>query len=385
MREGGVVGKRSAKAPDSGDELAPSRAVSGKTPRHAAHAAPDAADSESTAGRLSSESKPDAASGVKSERAAGSEGRSDADPESAAGKLGSEGSLDAAGGRDSESAAGSGGGPDVADPEDSAGSESGSDAPDAAGPEGASASGATSDSDSARRPRGVVIALVVAAVALLAIAAIAFHVVTSAAPPDAEPESGESLAATDQEADEPDDSWMLVLVNDTHPMEQTIIELKELGDGQTVDLRCYPDLQRMFDAARAEGVNPKINSSFRSREEQQQLLDEAVASATRAGLSDEAALAEALRTVAEPGTSEHETGLAIDITSEEDSWATDHAAHVWMGEHGWEYGWIVRYPEGKEAITGIANEPWHLRYVGLEAAREMHETGQCLEEYVGAA
>ena len=150
------------------------------------------------------------------------------------------------------------------------------------------------------------------------------------------------------------DAWMLVLVNDEHPMGPYQPELTELKGGQAVDSRCYPDLQRMFDAARAAGLRPKVNSSYRSREEQQQVLDDAIAEGVGDGLSEGEARRLALRTVAEPGTSEHETGLAIDVTSESQTYEDNAAVWDWMSEHSWEYGWILRYPEGKEEITGIA-------------------------------
>ncbi len=180
------------------------------------------------------------------------------------------------------------------------------------------------------------------------------------------------------------DDWRLVLVNDAHPMEPCEPELIGLRDNQAVDVRCYPDLQRMFDDARAEGLCPRVNSSYRSRQEQQQLFDDTVAGYMAGGLPGFWARIKTARTVAEPGTSEHETGLAIDVTSETYSSKDDLAVYGWMAEHSWEYGWILRYPAGKESLTGIDEEPWHFRYVGLEAARDLHESGQCLEEYLSA-
>ena len=84
----------------------------------------------------------------------------------------------------------------------------------------------------------------------------------------------------------------------------------------------------------------------------------------------------ALETVAVPGTSEHQIGLAVDIVGEE--------ANAWLAEHCWEYGFILRYTEEKASITGITNEPWHFRYVGREISMDMKDSGLCLEEYLGA-
>ena len=87
-----------------------------------------------------------------------------------------------------------------------------------------------------------------------------------------------------------------------------------------------------------------------------------------------------------PGTSEHQLGLAVDIVDKHsqvlDNSQADTPAQQWLMEHSWEYGFILRYPEGKSEITGIIYEPWHYRYVGKEAAAEIHELGLCLEEYL---
>lgn len=89
----------------------------------------------------------------------------------------------------------------------------------------------------------------------------------------------------------------------------------------------------------------------------------------------------ARKLVAAPGCSEHHTGLAFDITVPGTSFGGTKQAK-WLEEHCWEWGFILRYPADKTAITGITNEPWHFRYVGTDAAMEMRETGECLEEYV---
>ena len=98
---------------------------------------------------------------------------------------------------------------------------------------------------------------------------------------------------------------------------------------------------------------------------------------------------EAARWVAPPDTSEHQTGLALDLVSLDyqllDEKQEQTPEQQWLMAHSWEYGFVLRYPSDKSAITGIGYEPWHYRYVGKEAAKAMHESGQCLEEYVGAA
>ena len=86
--------------------------------------------------------------------------------------------------------------------------------------------------------------------------------------------------------------------------------------------------------------------------------------------------------VAIPGTSEHELGLAVDINADKEQ-SSNEEVYNWLAENAWRYGFILRYPQGKEDITGIDYEPWHYRYVGKEVAKEIYEAGITLEEYVG--
>ena len=90
--------------------------------------------------------------------------------------------------------------------------------------------------------------------------------------------------------------------------------------------------------------------------------------------------------VALPGTSEHQTGLALDIVDagyqELDEAQENTPVQQWLMRNSWRYGFILRYPTGKSNITGIIYEPWHYRYVGRDAARAIYESGLCLEEYL---
>ena len=181
----------------------------------------------------------------------------------------------------------------------------------------------------------------------------------------------------------PDDpGWNLRLVNSTHPLPDAFdIDLVELSNGVSVDSRIYPDLQRMFDDMRSQGVNPFVREGFRTRDYQQSLMDERRNEYIAQGYNEEDADAMARDYVAEPGTSEHELGLAVDINAagDTDSWTV----YNWLAQHAHEYGFILRYPDGKTDITGIAYEPWHYRYVGTDAAEEIYQKGLTLEEYLG--
>lgn len=183
------------------------------------------------------------------------------------------------------------------------------------------------------------------------------------------------------------DSWMLTLVNPWNPLpEDYACTLTQLSNGHSVDERCYPDLQAMMDACRAAGQKPVICSSYRSREKQEELFQSKVDRLIAQGYSRENAKTEAARSVALPGTSEHQLGLAVDIVDLSnqnlDSTQKTTAVQQWLMAHSWEYGFILRYPSDKSDLTGIIYEPWHYRYVGKDAAEEIYRQGICLEEYL---
>ena len=104
------------------------------------------------------------------------------------------------------------------------------------------------------------------------------------------------------------------------------------------------------------------------------------------GYSKKDAKAKAATSVARPGTSEHQLGLAVDIVDKShqtlDAAQEDTPVQQWLLENSWKYGFILRYPNQKSNLTGIIYEPWHYRYVGQAAAQEIHERGICLEEYL---
>lgn len=201
------------------------------------------------------------------------------------------------------------------------------------------------------------------------------------APP---PSRGEEPVPPSEEEEE---NWRLVLVNAWNPLpEDGTVTLKELSNGLQVDERCYPDLQAMMDACRADGGSPVICSAYRSREKQAELFQGKVDRLLAQGYTREGAEAEAGKSVAVPGTSEHQLGLAVDIVDlynqNLDHTQEDTAVQKWLMEHSWEYGFVLRYPNGKSELTGIIYEPWHYRYVGREAAAEMRTLEVCLEEYL---
>lgn len=187
---------------------------------------------------------------------------------------------------------------------------------------------------------------------------------------------------TDEENTDGGES-ILLLVNKNNPIPEGYdMELTLLSNGIMVDSRAYPDLQEMFDTMRAEGVYPTILEGYRTSEYQQEIMQGRINGYIAQGYSEEGARAEAEKWVAVPGTSEHELGLALDINADvsmSDAWDV----YNWLAKNAYRYGFILRYPEGKESITGIDYEPWHYRYVGREAAAEIYYSSLCLEEYLG--
>ena len=180
-------------------------------------------------------------------------------------------------------------------------------------------------------------------------------------------------------------NWELILVNPTHRIpDDCTPELTTLSNGNQVDSRIYPSLQKMFDDARSQGIYPNVGSGYRSKELQQQLYNAEIVTYQNKGLDYENAVATAKKWVAFPGTSEHQTGLAVDIYAAQDSGQDDETVHNWLAENAYKYGFILRYPEDKTNITNINFEPWHYRYVGTEAAKGIHNKGICLEEYLNA-
>lgn len=183
------------------------------------------------------------------------------------------------------------------------------------------------------------------------------------------------------------DNSLLVLVNKLYKLPDDYhVALHELNNGEMVAECMYEDLKAMwFDGEEQNpGFSYNVCSGYRTAEKQEQLLEQEIEDNINIGMSEEEA--DALLTVAPSGYSEHETGLAVDIVSERNQMLDDTQEltpeNQWLQEHCYEYGFILRYPKGKESVTGYSYESWHFRYVGKEAAKEIHDRGITLEEYL---
>ena len=173
-------------------------------------------------------------------------------------------------------------------------------------------------------------------------------------------------------------SWEYVLANPWNSIADYVPYTEQIED-ISLDSRIIPAMQNFVQAARNQGLNVYLSSGYRSYADQSWLFENKVQQYD----GDEEVAA---TIVARPGTSEHQTGLAADITDDYYELKQPEVLELtelykWMSVHCQEYGFIVRFPKGKEDITGIIYEPWHFRYVGVEAATFIMENNLTLEEF----
>lgn len=186
------------------------------------------------------------------------------------------------------------------------------------------------------------------------------------------------------------DNPLLVLVNKEHPLSDSYqTNLHLLKNGQYVSEEIYEDLKDMLFTGEEEnpGLSFLVASGYRTATKQQKLLDDEIEKNKNAGMTEQEAYEDALESVAPAGHSEHETGLCVDIVAESNQRMDESQQYTkeneWLVAHCAEFGFIQRYPAGKEDITGYMFESWHFRYVGKEAAKEITQKDITLEEYVG--
>lgn len=181
--------------------------------------------------------------------------------------------------------------------------------------------------------------------------------------------------------------WNLLLVNDWNPLPagyDSDVTFSTVSGGKQVDSRIIDAVNRMLQDASAYDL--AVVSAYRPKEEQNTLYWRKVQQYTDKGYSDLEAQKVGGTIVKRPGFSEHNCGLAMDVGGSGDytleQTFANTPAYAWLIEHCADYGFILRFPEGKEDITGVIYEPWHYRYVGEEAARYIMDNDLCLEEYL---
>lgn len=186
------------------------------------------------------------------------------------------------------------------------------------------------------------------------------------------------------------DEWYMILANRDNPLPEGHTFPRDTvysaGQNWVMDARCADDMKQMIAAAKKDGVDLIICSSYRTVERQTNNFNNKVKEYVNKGYSQEEAKEIAATIIAIPGTSEHHTGLAADIVTPSyqrlNEGFAETKAFRWLYAHCAEYGFIMRYAEDKQAITKIIYEPWHYRYVGKEAAQIIMGEGICLEEFL---
>ena len=206
------------------------------------------------------------------------------------------------------------------------------------------------------------------------------------------------FSGTALSADQAPPTDFLMLVNRSHKLSKTDVptDLVEIASVLSADIvkvkytgtkanrTAVEALGKMLSAAISEGVsNFQISSAYRTYSEQQKLVDNSVAKYQKnnPGWSRDRCLSATYQTVAPAGSSEHQTGLAFDITVPGVSF-TGTEQQKWLHQHCAEYGFIVRFTAEKQKLTGFVAESWHFRYVGVEAAKTITQNNWCLEEYI---
>jgi len=187
------------------------------------------------------------------------------------------------------------------------------------------------------------------------------------------------------------DDWAFFLVDNGNPLGADYkVELAEICPNHYMDKRAAPYAVKMLENAEKDGVALNVVSSYRNLDKQSKNFEDYVKRLLDEGYTREDAMTITAEQIAHPGASEHNAGLAIDIVTA-DWWNghdditadfADSPEFDWLKRNAWKYGFVMRYPEAKEGITGIMYEPWHYRFVGVFRAEQMRYSDLCLEEYV---
>lgn len=213
------------------------------------------------------------------------------------------------------------------------------------------------------------------------------EVTVHTAEPTATPSPSETPlpSPSEEPSDVVSDDSITRIVNQSHPVPASyvpsdlVVPDVAMNNTQLIRQEAAEPMKEMFEAASKAGYSLYLISGYRSYEEQVSLYHTYLA---RYGVEY------TNRIDSHPGASEHQIGLAADIGTEDhvcelNSCFADTGAYGWLYDHAWEYGWILRYPDTKEQVTGIMYSPWNYRYVGKEEARKIHASGLTMEEFYG--
>ena len=183
-----------------------------------------------------------------------------------------------------------------------------------------------------------------------------------------------------------EEKWHLTLVNSGYRISDSYSPdlVYVCGSGERLDRKVAEHYEKMYNAALEDGVTLTPCSGYRSYETQERNYNRKIDFYVGQGYSYDDAKIKAATIIMPPGSSEHNLGYAMDIVCV-DEWFEDTDEFKWLQENAADYGFIMRYPKDKQDITKVIYEPWHWRYVGVETAKELKESGLVLEEYMGVA
>lgn len=183
-----------------------------------------------------------------------------------------------------------------------------------------------------------------------------------------------------------EENWHLTLINSSYRISDDYVPdlVYVCGSGERLDRKVAEHYEKMYNDALKEGINLTPCSGYRSYERQEINYNNKVSFYESQGYSNKDAKVKAATIIMPPGSSEHNLGYAMDIVCV-DEWFEDTAEFKWLTENAADYGFIMRYPKDKQDITKVIYEPWHWRYVGVELAKELKDSGLVLEEYMGVA
>ena len=207
---------------------------------------------------------------------------------------------------------------------------------------------------------------------------------------ESQPESSKSETVSKGNVELDADYERLLLVNGENSLPEDFdyegnlltVDKKYInGSLRQIDKDVWPYMRAMIEAAWEDGVDLYIWSPYRSYATQKMLYENQVKREMDKGLDRKAAEDKAATVVARPGTSEHHTGLAADFNMASDAFENTEM-YKWMSKNAADYGFIMRYSEEKQPITGVIHESWHWRFVGINHALKIKELDMCLEEYL---
>ena len=198
-----------------------------------------------------------------------------------------------------------------------------------------------------------------------------------------EPTTARAKALIAEITDE--NNWPVAIIGINYPLPDGYtpkLASAVTSSGIELDFRICQYYQQMYDAAKQAGCILTPYSGYHSYSLQESTYNRKVSFYTGQGLSKEDAEAQANKKILPAGCSEHNAGMAIDIVSASSDFENT-KEYQWLVDNAQNYGFVLRYPADKEAITGVDFQPWHWRFVGVENAKKMKQSNQCLEEFLG--